>query len=111
MTADINATAPLPTAQEAILSLVAARKGKTICPTEAARLVGAEGWRRVLPLIRQTAVHLARSGQISIYRHNKPVDPTSFRGVYRLGPPAPQPPVADEADEAAESPDATAETD
>lgn len=85
-----EATAPPPTAQEAILSLVAARNGKTICPTEAARLVGADGWRRVLPLIRQTAVHLARTGQISIYRHNKPVDPTSFRGVYRLGPPAPQ---------------------
>lgn len=84
---------PTPTAQEAILSLVAARGGKTICPTEAARLVGADGWRRVLPLIRQTAVHLARTGQIAIYRHNKPVDPTAFRGVYRLGPPAPQPPL------------------
>lgn len=98
-----------PTAQDAILSLVAARKGKTICPTEAARLVGADGWRRVLPLIRQTAVHLARSGQISIYRHNKPVDPTSFRGVYRLGPPAPQLPAPE--DDAAQSPDAAAETD
>ncbi len=101
---DATSTPP-PTAQEAILSLVAARGGKTICPTEAARLVGADGWRRVLPLIRQTAVHLARTGQIAIYRHNKPVDPTAFRGVYRLGPPAPQPPPPVPTDE--ETPEAT----
>jgi hypothetical protein len=40
-------------------------------------------------------VHLARTGQIAIYRHNKPVDPGAFKGVYRLGPPAPVPPVAE----------------
>jgi hypothetical protein len=78
-----------PGAEEAILSLIGQRAGKTICPTEAARLVGGEAWRRALPLIRQTAVHLARTGQIAIYRHNKPVDPGAFKGVYRLGPPTP----------------------
>jgi hypothetical protein len=78
-----------PSLQDAILQLIEARSGKTICPTDAARLAGGDSWRRLLPAVRQAAVHLARSGAIAIYRHGKPVDPDRFKGVYRLGPPLP----------------------
>jgi hypothetical protein len=74
--------------EAAILDLIGARgPGKTICPTEAARALDAEGWRRILPQVRSTAVGLARAGKIAIFRHGKPVDPNAFKGVYRLGLP------------------------
>lgn len=74
--------------RDAILSLVEARgAGKTICPTEAAKQVSEDKWRRALPDVRAEAVRLAKSGDIAIYRKGKPVDPEDFKGVYRLGLP------------------------
>ena len=70
---------------EAILKLTAERGAdKSICPSEAARAVDAENWRRLMPHVRAAAVHLARTGQIEITRKGKPVDPDAFKGVYRL---------------------------
>ena len=71
--------------EDAIFSLLAEREpGKSIDPSEAARAVDAEGWRRLLPQVRATAVGLARQGRLAILRHGKPVDPDAFKGVYRL---------------------------
>jgi hypothetical protein len=71
--------------EEAIFALLAEREpGKSIDPSEAARAVDAEGWRRVLPQVRATAVGLARQGRLAILRHGKPVNPDGLRGVYRL---------------------------
>jgi hypothetical protein len=39
--------------------------------------------------VRATAVGLARQGRLVITRHNKPVDPSAFKGVYRLRLPLP----------------------
>jgi hypothetical protein len=67
--------------------------GKTICPTDAARAFAAErgeddlGWRKWLQQVRSTAVGMSRKGDLVIYRKGKPVDPDTFRGVYRLGLP------------------------
>lgn len=58
--------------------------GKSAAPEEIARALDAEGWRRLLPQVRATAVGLARQGRLLILRHNKPADPENFRGVYRL---------------------------
>lgn len=85
--------------EAAILALIAAsKKGRTIDPTEAARAVytgeDPDGWRKRLPSVRQAAIHLARSGQISIYRKGKIIDPNGFKGVYRLGKPGDLPRVA-----------------
>jgi len=71
--------------EDAILGLLAEREpGKSIDPSEAARAVDAEGWRRLLPQVRATAVGLARQGRLEILRHGKPADPEAFKGVYRL---------------------------
>jgi hypothetical protein len=34
--------------------------------------------------VRGVAVGLARQGKLVILRHNKPADPGTFKGVYRL---------------------------
>ena len=71
---------------EAILTLVEARgPGKTICPTDAARAVDPENWRKHLSEVRAVAVKLALAERISVYRKGRVVDPRAFRGVYRLG--------------------------
>lgn len=71
--------------EEAVFELLGERDpGKTICPSEAARAVGGEDWRRLMPHVRATAVGLAREGRLVITRHGKPADPDAFKGVYRL---------------------------
>ncbi len=71
--------------EDAIFALLAEREpGKTISPVEAARAVDAEGWRRLLPQVRATAVGLARQGRLVVTRHGKPADLDALKGVYRL---------------------------
>ena len=61
--------------------------GKSVTPEAVARAVDSEGWRRLLPQVRATAVGLARQGRVVILRHGKPADPDAFKGVYRLRAP------------------------
>lgn len=82
------------TLEQMIIDLCNAQgPGKTICPTDAARAFAAEhgeddlGWRKWLQQVRSTAVGMSRKGDLVIYRKGKPVDPDTFRGVYRLGLP------------------------
>jgi hypothetical protein len=76
--------------EETIFALLADKPaGKSIDPSEVARAVDAEGWRRLLPQVRAAAVGLARQGRVVITRHGKPADPDSFKGVWRIRLPAP----------------------
>ena len=71
--------------EETMLRLLAeAPAGKSIDPASVARALDPEGWRRHLPQVRASAVGLARQGRVVILRHNKPVNPEKFRGVYRI---------------------------
>ena len=71
--------------EDAIFALLAEREaGKSISPEEAARAADAEGWRRLLPQVRATAIGLARQDRLVITRHGKPADPEALKGVYRL---------------------------
>ena len=79
---------------ESILRLVTERgKGKTVCPSEVARHLGGphpDGWSPLMQPVRRMAVRLTKEGRIAILRKGKPVpDPDDFRGIYRLGMPAP----------------------
>lgn len=58
--------------------------GKSICPTDAAKSLGAENWRAQLHKVRIAAIKLARAGRIDILRKGKPVPPEDIRGVIRL---------------------------
>jgi hypothetical protein len=75
-------TSPIETAIFAALAAEGA--GKSVSPEAVARAVDPEGWRRLLPQVRATAVSLARQERLAILRHGKPADPDTFKGVYRL---------------------------
>ncbi|WP_145136287.1 DUF3253 domain-containing protein [Roseomonas gilardii] len=65
---------------------LAIRRGaeKSICPSEVARELGGESWRGLMRPVRDTAMELARQGEIEVLRKGKPVEPGEVRGVIRL---------------------------
>lgn len=76
-------------AEQAILTLVAQRgPDKSICPTDAARLLAGnpqgDKWRASLSPIRLAAQRLAKAGKIQILRKGKPIAPEDAHGVIRL---------------------------
>ena len=68
--------------------LAALPPGKSASPEDIAKAVDLENWRRRLGQVRGIAVGLARQGKLVILRHNRPADPETFKGVYRLRLPA-----------------------
>jgi hypothetical protein len=85
-----------PSALEIVIASLCSEgpQGLTICPMDAAKAYAAQrgedelAWRSHLAEVRRTAVDLALSGKLVIYRKGKIVDPNDFRGVYRLGSPS-----------------------
>ena len=74
--------------EETIFKLLADMEpGKSLGPETVARAVDAENWRRMLPQVRAVAVGLARQERLVILRHNKPADPDTFKGVWRMRAP------------------------
>lgn len=68
--------------------LAALPPGKSASPEDIAKTADPENWRRRLGQVRGIAVGLARQQKLVILRHNKPADPETFKGVYRLRLPA-----------------------
>ena len=78
--------------ETAIFDLLAkVPEGKSVSPEQVARALDEAGWRRELGKVRAVAIGLARQDRLVILRHNKPADPDTFRGVWRM-----RLPVADE---------------
>ena len=76
------------TLRESVLDALINSSEKTLSAQEIARVVVADdSWPNLLAPIRRAAVELALAGRLVIYRKGKPVDPTDFKGVYRLGLP------------------------
>jgi len=70
--------------EEAILALLARRgRGKTICPSEAARVV-ADEWRPMMERTRCAARRLVAQGRVEITQKGQVVDPSRARGPIRL---------------------------
>ena len=68
-----------------ILELLAQRAdGATICPSDAARAVRADGWRDLMEPARQAARRLVAEGEVVITQHGDPVDPSIARGPIRI---------------------------
>lgn len=60
---------------------------KSLCPSEVARHLAGEdekAWRAMMKPIRTEAVRLALEGQLAITRKGKEVDPSDFKGIYRI---------------------------
>jgi hypothetical protein len=80
-------------AEQAILQLLdASGAGKSISPSDAARVLAGnppgDAWRKSLAPVRLAVMRLARSGQVEILRKGKPVAPEDAHGVIRLRLPA-----------------------
>ena len=72
--------------REAILSLARQRgPSKSICPSDAARAVGGEGWRDLMDQARDIARELAKHGDVEITQGGDVVDPdATWRGPIRI---------------------------
>ena len=71
-----------------MLEILARPGAKTLSAPEIAHAKSPhDDWHALLVPIRKTAIALAQSGRLVIYRKGKPADPNDFRGVYRLGLP------------------------
>jgi hypothetical protein len=73
-------------AERAILELLARRDpGRTICPSDAARALGGDdGFRPLMPVVRDAARALVEAGRIEVTQKGRPVDLDSARGPIRL---------------------------
>ena len=71
--------------EAAIRTLLRHRAGTTICPSDAARVVGGERWRTLMPEVREVAFDLARDGALTVRQRGAEVtDFEALRGPIRL---------------------------
>lgn len=71
---------------DAILELLDERApGATICPSDAARVVGTEdGWRDLMEPARHAAAGLVAAGELVVTQRGEVVDLATARGPIRL---------------------------
>lgn len=70
-----------------MLMLCAARgEDSTVCPSEVARIMDNRdpNWRALMPVVRQVAAELAKTGIIEVTQSGRPVDIAAARGPVRL---------------------------
>ena len=71
--------------EASILDLLDARAASaTICPSEAARVVGGEGWRDLMEPARQAARRLVARDEVEITQGGHVVDPSTAKGPIRI---------------------------
>lgn len=71
--------------RSAIRALLRHRDPATICPSDAARVVGGPSWRSVLPTVRQVAIDMSGRGEIVLRQRGSAVkDPAAAQGPIRL---------------------------
>ena len=67
-----------------ILRIAEQRGGdKTLCPSEAARSIGGDAWRDLMPAARRIAFDLAGEGLVHVTQHGEPVA-SDARGPIRI---------------------------
>ncbi|MFD9700996.1 DUF3253 domain-containing protein [Lentzea sp. NPDC059081] len=73
--------------EHTILDLTAARgPAKSICPSEAARAVGDDGWRDLMEPARAIARELAKQGRVVVTSRGEVLSPDEeWRGPIRIG--------------------------
>jgi hypothetical protein len=62
------------------------REGGTVCPSEAARAVSEDDWRRLMEPARQAAGRLVASGEAEVTQHGEVVDLATAKGPIRVRP-------------------------
>jgi hypothetical protein len=69
-----------------IRALLRHRAGRSICPSDAARVAGGQRWRAAMPVVRDVAAELADVGELVCTQRGEPVSLRSARGPVRLAP-------------------------
>lgn len=69
-----------------VRALLRHRDGTTICPSDAARVVGGQGWRDIVPVAREVAHALVGEGVVVVQQKGVPVDVREARGPVRIAP-------------------------
>jgi hypothetical protein len=71
---------------EAAIGALLARRapGRTICPSEAARALDADGWRARMDAVRAVAFAMADRGELEVTQRGEVVDGRTARGPIRL---------------------------
>lgn len=67
-----------------IRALLRHRETSTICPSDAARVVGGEQWREVMPVARDVARELHDEQVVEVQQGGERVDPRHARGPVRI---------------------------
>lgn len=68
----------------AVRALLRSRQpGRSICPSDVARIVGGTSWRTLLPVVRDRAVSMMKRGQLQILRGGRVVKSNPTGGVLR----------------------------
>ena len=68
-----------------ILGLLVKRAATaTICPSDAARAVSADGWRDLMEPARRAARRLVAAGEVEITQYGSVVDPSTAKGPIRI---------------------------
>ena len=60
--------------------------GKTVCPSEVARAVGADQWRDLMEPARAAARRAVARGDAEITQAGRVVDPSTAKGPIRIRP-------------------------
>ncbi len=72
--------------EAAIVNLLDGRAASaTICPSEAARVVGGEDWRDLMEPARAAARRLQAAERVRLLQKGRPVDPSRAKGPIRIG--------------------------
>jgi hypothetical protein len=73
------------TLPETILHLASLRgSDKTICPSEVARNIWPDNWRKHMAEVRNAAFHLRDEGKVQIKQKGKPVEGNELVGPIRI---------------------------
>ena len=71
--------------EQAILDLLSRRApSSTICPSDVARALGGENWRRLMEPTRAAAGRLVAAGRVEITQHGEAVDLDTVTGPIRI---------------------------
>lgn len=60
------------------------RETSSICPSDVARTVGGDGWRTLLPMVREVVATLTADGTVVVTQRDATVDVSTARGPVRI---------------------------
>ena len=80
---DLDDAAVAQRAECATRALLRHREGRSICPSDVARVIGGEQWRDLMPLVRRVAADLRADGVVVVTQRGAEVEPDA-KGPVRI---------------------------